>query len=262
MLSAYEQERLNNIAKNKAFLDALGLGDDKPALIPKKKVTKRCHDDADDDEASAEPTRRSARVAKIDPEHGQLTDEFCIAERARTYPLETSKDRAGQGIQRNTGRRRCRTARGILATCFSQTQSFRRCRTATPSREATANHRDPTGEPDCDAAATGQHADCPPTRSACRQQCQAWCTLPCQRGDCRMPTLQWAIRAQEAEVLPCRTEMDAFRVQKAHMRQCPCHHAYWLMCVDYTSFCRIPSTRTKTAWRRSSNLVRLLCISE
>ena len=29
--------------------------------------------------------------------------------------------------------------------------------------------------------------------------------------------------------LPCRTEMDAFRVQKAHMRQCPCHHAYWLM---------------------------------
>ena len=34
----------------------------------------------------------------------------------------------------------------------------------------------------------------------------------------------------------------AFRVQKAHMRQCSCHHAYWLMCVkDYISFCHIPS---------------------
>ena len=61
MLSAYEQERLDNIARNNAFLDTIGLGENKPALIPKKKVTKRCHDDADDDEASAEPTRRSKR---------------------------------------------------------------------------------------------------------------------------------------------------------------------------------------------------------
>lgn len=97
MLSAYEQKRLATIARNQAFLDAIGLGEDKPSLIPKKKVTKRQRDDVDDDEEVSEPTRRSARVAKIDPEHGQLTDEFCIAEerglfrskRARTEPAKT-----------------------------------------------------------------------------------------------------------------------------------------------------------------------------
>ena len=97
MLSAYEQERLDNIARNNAFLDTIGLGENKPALIPKKKVTKRCHDDADDDDAPAEPTCKSARVARMDPEHGQLTDEFCIAEergllrskRARAEPTKS-----------------------------------------------------------------------------------------------------------------------------------------------------------------------------
>ena len=68
------------------------------------------------------------------------------------------------------------------------------------------------------AAATGQHADWPPTRSAGCHQCQTGCTLPCERRDRRLPALQWAIRAQEAERLPRRTEMDALRVQKAHMR--------------------------------------------
>ena len=57
MLSAYEQERLDNIARNQAFLDAIGLGDDKPALFPKKKVTKRQRDDVDDDKEVSEPTR-------------------------------------------------------------------------------------------------------------------------------------------------------------------------------------------------------------
>ena len=80
MLSAYEQERLDNVARNQAYLDAIGLGNDKPDLIPKKKNNKRGRDDTDDDEEPTEPTRKSARVAKLDPEHGQLTDEFCIAE--------------------------------------------------------------------------------------------------------------------------------------------------------------------------------------
>jgi hypothetical protein len=97
MLSAYEQERLDNIARNQAYLDAIGLGEDKPALIPKKKVTKRSRDDTDGDEGPTEPTRKSSRVANLDPEHGQLTDEFCIAEergllrskRARAEPAKT-----------------------------------------------------------------------------------------------------------------------------------------------------------------------------
>jgi hypothetical protein len=97
MLSAYELERLDNIARNQAFLDAIRLGDDKADLIPKKK-NKRCRDDTeDDDEGPTEPPRKSARVAKLDPVHGQLTDEFCIAEergllrskRAKTEPVKT-----------------------------------------------------------------------------------------------------------------------------------------------------------------------------
>ena len=80
MLSAYEQERLDNIARNQAFLDAIGLGDANPALVPKTKNTKRCRYDTVDDEGPTEPTRKSARVANLNPEHGQLTDDFCIAE--------------------------------------------------------------------------------------------------------------------------------------------------------------------------------------
>ena len=123
MLSAYEQERLDNIARNQAFLDAIGLGDDKPALIPKKKVTKRCRDDADDDDVlPAEPTRKSARVAKLDPEHGELTDEFCTAEerglirskRAMTEPAkayseiqaEEDAERREASLQRAAAKRK------------------------------------------------------------------------------------------------------------------------------------------------------------
>ena len=123
MLSAYEQERLDNIARNQAFLDAIGLGEAKPALTPKKKVTKRSRDDTDDDdEGPTEPTRKSARVAKLDPEHGQLTDEFCIAEergllrskRARAEPTkayseiqaEEDAERREASLQRAAAKRK------------------------------------------------------------------------------------------------------------------------------------------------------------
>ena len=111
MLSAYEQERLDNIARNQAFLDAIGLGEAKPALILKKKVTKRSRDDTDD-EVPTEPTRMSGRVAKLDPEHGQLTDEFCIAEergllrskRARAEPTKSySEIQAEEDAERREG---------------------------------------------------------------------------------------------------------------------------------------------------------------
>ena len=69
MLSAYEQERLDNIARNEAFLDQIGLGNDKPKLIPTK--NKRAHNTLDDShDKPAEPSRKSARVAKMGPEHG------------------------------------------------------------------------------------------------------------------------------------------------------------------------------------------------
>ena len=80
MLSAYEQERLANIARNEAFLDQIGLGNDNPKLIATKTKRVRSTSTDDNDIESTEPTRKSARVAKLEPEHGQLTDEFCIAE--------------------------------------------------------------------------------------------------------------------------------------------------------------------------------------
>ena len=163
MLSAYEQERLDNIARNQAFLDAIGLGDDKPDLIPKKK-NKRCRDDTDDDdEGPTGPTRKSARVAKLDPEHGQLTDDFCIAEergllrskRAKTEPVKAYSEIQAEEL-------RCSEARGILTTCCSQTQSLGRCRTPTRTGATTEYYCAPTCKPqgfDAAARPTGQHAD-------------------------------------------------------------------------------------------------------
>ena len=40
-ISAYEQQRLDNIARNEAFLDAHGLGPSVPKLCEKKRITKK-----------------------------------------------------------------------------------------------------------------------------------------------------------------------------------------------------------------------------
>jgi hypothetical protein len=80
MLSAYEQERLANIARNEAFLEQIGLGNDNPKRIPTKTKRDRSTIADDNDAEPLEPTRKSTRVAKLQPEHGQLTDEFCNAE--------------------------------------------------------------------------------------------------------------------------------------------------------------------------------------
>jgi hypothetical protein len=80
MVSAYEQERLDNIAPNEAFLDAIGLGNGKPGLIAKNNKKWSYDTDYGDDQQPIAPIRKSARVATLEPEHGQLTDEFYIAE--------------------------------------------------------------------------------------------------------------------------------------------------------------------------------------
>ena len=64
MLSAYEKERLANIARNEAFLDQIGLGNDNPKLIATKTKRVRSTSTDDNDIESTEPTRKSARVAK------------------------------------------------------------------------------------------------------------------------------------------------------------------------------------------------------
>lgn len=219
MLSAYEQERLDNIARNQAFLDAIGLGEAKPALIPKKKVTKRSRDDTDDDdEGPTEPTRKSARVAKLDPEHGQLTDEFCIAEergllRSKRARAEPTKAYSEIQAEEDTERREASLQRA--AAKRKALEDAERRRLQEKQRQTIAL----------------QHANrvlmqqqrvntpivLPPSQPVTTNVKPGARYIPCQRGDRRMPTLQWAIRAQEAEILPCRAEMDAFRVQKAHM---------------------------------------------
>ena len=77
MLSPYELQRLANIANNQAALKALGLDD---PLISKKKKLPTTHYDKKDDDAPSEPSRRSARVAKLRPLNGGLTDAFCLEE--------------------------------------------------------------------------------------------------------------------------------------------------------------------------------------
>ena len=75
--------RAGKAGRNEAYLDALGLGNGNPGLIPKKKNKQSYDNGHSDDQPPTEPTRKSARVAKLEPAHGQSTDEFCIAEEKR-----------------------------------------------------------------------------------------------------------------------------------------------------------------------------------
>lgn len=73
MLSAYEQQRLDNMAKNEAFLAALGLSKSEKTTVQKSK--KKYETDI-----PSEPTRTSSRVAHIEPDYGELPHDFCVAE--------------------------------------------------------------------------------------------------------------------------------------------------------------------------------------
>ena len=177
----------------------------------------------------------------MDPEHGQLTDEFCIAEergllRSKRARAEPTKAYSEIQAEEDTERREASLQRA--AAKRKALEDAKRRRLQEKQRQTIAL----------------QHANrvlmqqqrvympivLPPSQPVATSV-KPGARYPVKGETAVCPTLQWAIRAQEAEILPCRTEMGAFRVQKAHMRQCPCHHAYWLMCVDYTSFCRIPS---------------------
>jgi hypothetical protein len=83
MLSQYELDRLDNIARNKAVLEALGLED---GLIGKSKEKSKARaapksksDDDDDDVTEPVAVRRSSRhTGKV--KHVELTDEDMLAE--------------------------------------------------------------------------------------------------------------------------------------------------------------------------------------
>lgn len=80
-LSAYELERLANIAANQAKLDELGLGDAEKNKLKAPPPPKRKRDessiDVNDDK---HPIRRSLRVSNTQVSYLELSDEFCLRE--------------------------------------------------------------------------------------------------------------------------------------------------------------------------------------
>lgn len=84
MLSAYEQERLKNIARNDAVLEALGLkGGGCLGIAKQPQKRKRHDDDAPSMQTSLEPSRRSSRVSKQAVTYTELSDEFMLQEERR-----------------------------------------------------------------------------------------------------------------------------------------------------------------------------------
>lgn len=80
-LSAYEQQRLDNIEHNQAVLRSLGLLKEKPPWLPPAPPKKRSRDDDDDDDVDTlklprEPSRRSDRVSKKPALYEGLTDAY------------------------------------------------------------------------------------------------------------------------------------------------------------------------------------------
>ena len=82
MLSQYELDRLDNIARNRAVLEALGLEDGltgKSKEKPKARAAPKSDDDDDDDVTEPVAVRRSSRhTGKV--QHVELTDEDMLAE--------------------------------------------------------------------------------------------------------------------------------------------------------------------------------------
>jgi hypothetical protein len=95
-ICAYEQERLDNIARNQEVLRSLGLGD---GLVPPKpkappRSAPKIKDiDPDLDGAEALPVRRSSRVAKAPVQYTELPDDFCLEEEKQLMGGRPSRDR-------------------------------------------------------------------------------------------------------------------------------------------------------------------------
>ena len=81
-ICAYEQERLDNIARNEAMLASLGLGQEKLCAKTKAPPKPRRKSD-DDDDADPVHVRRSSRVANTPVQYTELSDEFCTDEERR-----------------------------------------------------------------------------------------------------------------------------------------------------------------------------------
>lgn len=79
-LSDYEQQRLDNIARNKAQLALLGLADEDPLGCKQKKPPPRKKEKDDDEDEQPQPTRRSSRQSNAPTTYMSLSDEWCRAE--------------------------------------------------------------------------------------------------------------------------------------------------------------------------------------
>ena len=101
-LSAYEQQRLDNIARNQAVLRSLGLLDDnkQPPPAPKKRGRVDDDDDVDTFKLPPEPSRRSDRVSKKPALYEGLTDAYFNNE-------EKEDAEAAHGVRSLVPRYRC-----------------------------------------------------------------------------------------------------------------------------------------------------------
>eukprot|EP00966_Prymnesium_polylepis_P167696 3876453-Prymnesium_polylepis.2 len=91
-ICAYEQERLDNIARNQAVLASLGLGQEKHCAKTKAPPKPRRKSDDDDDDDDHVPVRRSSRVANTPVQYTELSDEFFVDEE-RCLNGRPSRDR-------------------------------------------------------------------------------------------------------------------------------------------------------------------------
>lgn len=118
MISAYEQQRLDNIAENKLVLKALGLDDDSDSLKPP--APSRRAFKPRQQSAPVEGERRSARVAGKTVSYCQLSEDFFLSEeRAADRPRRDRKrtrhfqDTQADGIERDALRREERRLKAL-----------------------------------------------------------------------------------------------------------------------------------------------------
>ena len=139
MLSQYELDRLDNIARNKAVLEALGLDDGltgKSKEKPKARATpKPKSDDDDDDVTEPAAVRRSSRhTGKV--QHVELTDEDMLAEereslrpKRATRVVNRFEDRQAAELQEREERAEQKAEVGVKYThfgCVCESGSFGR----------------------------------------------------------------------------------------------------------------------------------------
>ena len=100
-VSAYEQQRLDNIARNNAVLVALGL--QPGTCAPPAPAPKKPKPGPDAAPVVLEPSRRSSRVSQKPPLYAGLSDEYFVSEEREEHKAERAVARAVDRPRRCVG---------------------------------------------------------------------------------------------------------------------------------------------------------------